>query len=100
VALFAAKEAEAVVKAIKYAVVISGVMATVTIAITLDTRLAMYRNGCFWELMWPPFASGWRVPYPIHATIRYIALSSPVIFLFASIFASILKMQRYLKKSD
>jgi len=48
---------------------------------SLHTVLAMYKNGCYWELdtLW----LRWRIPDAVWSAVRYTSLSTPVICLIA-----------------
>ena len=60
--------------------VVCGVLTIASWAFLLNTGLAMYKDGCYWELSrWPH----WKIPYAVDSAVRYTALSIPLIGLFA-----------------
>ena len=67
-------------RALKRLAVVCDVPTIASWALLLNTGLAMYKDGCYWELSrWPH----WRIPYAVDSAVRYTALSLPLIDLFA-----------------
>jgi hypothetical protein len=64
-----------VTRALKRLAVVCGVLTIASWAFLLNTGLAMYKDGCYWELSrWPH----WRIPYAVDSAVRYTALSMPL----------------------
>lgn len=68
-------------RGLKRIAVASAVLGVASWSFLLNTVLAMYKDGCYWELntRW----LHWRIPFLVDNALRYVALSTRFIFLFA-----------------
>lgn len=74
-------EAMMLKRGLKIVAITCAVLAVLSWSFSLHTVLAMYKNGCYWELdtRW----LHWRIPYGVSSAIRYTAISTPFIALLA-----------------